>query len=180
MQAYDTGVDLHLRRLLDAGYEAQFTVPPAGCDTPACMVAVTTGTGSQWHGAGDTPAAALRSAWPLGYRPGQGGCGHCHGLGCILPGCPTCAGWLGGQAVSGVCGVCGCTSPGATDDNEDHDEEEDDEEPYCTVCSASVSIFLGHGDAWLHYTGQGTVASPVELPDAGHEPVVAWREAGVR
>ena len=62
-------------------------------------------------------------------------------------------------------------------DRLDH-QHDDDPEPYCTTCGASVGIFIGHGDAWLHYTGQGTVASPVDLYDAGHAPVIAWREAG--
>ena len=68
------------------------------------------------------------------------------------------------------------------DDDEDQDDEdqvdEDDFEPYCSACGATVGIFIGHGDAWLHYTGEGTVANPVELFDAGHAPVVAWRPAG--
>ena len=53
--------------------------------------------------------------------------------------------------------------------------QDDDEEPYCETCGATIGIFHGHGDAWLHYTGEGTAASPVELFDAGHEPVIAWR-----
>jgi hypothetical protein len=53
-------------------------------------------------------------------------------------------------------------------------------EPYCRTCGAAAGIFIGHGDAWLHYTGEGTVASPVELYDAGHAPDVAWRPAGAR
>ena len=61
----------------------------------------------------------------------------------------------------------------------DGDEDQaDDLEPYCTGCGASVGIFICHGDAWLHYTGEGTAASPVELYDAGHAPDVAWRPAG--
>ena len=61
------------------------------------------------------------------------------------------------------------------------DEDQDnDEEPYCGTCGAAVGIFHGRGDAWLHYTGQGTAADPVELFDAGHEPVIAWRLAGAR
>jgi hypothetical protein len=60
------------------------------------------------------------------------------------------------------------------------EDQDDDEEPYCETCGASVGIFHGRGDAWLHYTGQGTVESPVELFDAGHEPVIAWRLAGAR
>ena len=71
---------------------------------------------------------------------------------------------------------------GGPDDDEDQDDEdqvdEDDFEPYCSACGATVGIFIGHGDAWLHYTGEGTVANPVELFDAGHAPVVAWRPAG--
>jgi hypothetical protein len=58
--------------------------------------------------------------------------------------------------------------------------DEDDEEPYCATCGASIGVFHGHGDAWLHYRGEGTVASPVELFDAGHAPVIAWRLAGAR
>jgi len=61
-------------------------------------------------------------------------------------------------------------------DRLDH-QHDDDPEPYCTTCGASAGIFIGHGDAWLHYTGAGTAASPVELYDAGHEPVIGWREA---
>jgi hypothetical protein len=57
---------------------------------------------------------------------------------------------------------------------------DDDPEPFCAACGAAAGIFIGHGNAWLHYTGEGTVASPVELFDAGHEPVIAWREAGAR
>ncbi len=60
------------------------------------------------------------------------------------------------------------------------EDQDDDEEPYCSACGAAVGIFHGRGDAWLHYTGQGTVESPVELFDAGHEPAVAWRETGAR
>jgi len=66
------------------------------------------------------------------------------------------------------------------DVDEDDEDDEDDFEPYCSTCGALVGIFIGHGDAWLHYTGEGTVANPVELYDAGHAPVVAWRPAGAR
>jgi hypothetical protein len=58
------------------------------------------------------------------------------------------------------------------------DDQDDEPETYCRTCGADVGIFIGHGGAWLHYTGQGTVASPVELYDAGHAPDVAWRPAG--
>ena len=55
------------------------------------------------------------------------------------------------------------------------EDQDDDEEPYCTTCGATVGVFRAHGDAWLHYTGAGTAASPVRLFDPGHEPVIAWR-----
>ena len=73
---------------------------------------------------------------------------------------------------------------GAPDDGEDQavdgEDGEDDFEPYCARCGASIGIFIGHGDAWLHYAGEGTADSPVDLYDAGHEPDVAWRPAGAR
>ena len=56
----------------------------------------------------------------------------------------------------------------------------DDEEPICDTCGATVGIFHAHGDAWIHYRGEGTIDRPVELFDAGHEPVIAWRLAGAR
>ena len=49
-----------------------------------------------------------------------------------------------------------------------------------SVAGSAGGIFYAHGDAWLHYTGEGTAASPVDLYDAGHEPMVAWRPAGAR
>jgi hypothetical protein len=55
-----------------------------------------------------------------------------------------------------------------------------DDEPYCETCGATIGIFHAHGDAWIHYRGEGTPDSPVELFDAGHEPVIAWRLAGAR
>jgi len=68
------------------------------------------------------------------------------------------------------------------DDRAGEYDEEEDWQPYCTVtgCGATVGIFVAHGDAWLHYTGQGTPQDPIELFDAGHEPVVAWRPAGAQ
>ena len=63
---------------------------------------------------------------------------------------------------------------------DDGAQGDDDIEPYCSACTAPIGVFIGHGSAYLHYTGEGTVASPVELYDAGHEAVVAWRPAGAR
>jgi hypothetical protein len=61
---------------------------------------------------------------------------------------------------------------------DDEDQADDEDEPYCYTCAAPVGHFLGHGDGWHHWRGQGTVESPVELVDAGHAPEVAWRPAG--
>jgi hypothetical protein len=47
-------------------------------------------------------------------------------------------------------------------------------EPSCRTCGAVVGVFLGHGEGWHHFRGQGTADSPVELYDAGHEAVPAW------
>jgi hypothetical protein len=61
------------------------------------------------------------------------------------------------------------------------DEDEDDEdclEPYCSRCGATIGIFIGHGDGWRHYRGGGTVESPNELFDAGHEAELAERARG--
>lgn len=58
------------------------------------------------------------------------------------------------------------------------EDQADDEEPYCGTCGAAAGIFLGHGDGWHHYRGEGTPESRTELFDAGHEPVIAWRMAG--
>ena len=57
---------------------------------------------------------------------------------------------------------------------EDDDGDLDGREPYCAECGAWIGIFLGYGDSWHHWRGQGTVQNPVELYDAGHEAVPAW------
>jgi hypothetical protein len=60
------------------------------------------------------------------------------------------------------------------------EDQADDLVPYCSVCGADIGVFIAHGPAYLHYTGQGTAASPVELFDTGHTPVIAWRLAVAR
>jgi hypothetical protein len=60
------------------------------------------------------------------------------------------------------------------------EDEGDEDQPYCRTCGADAGIFIGHGDAWLHYRGEGTPDSPVELFDAGHPADVAWRSAGAQ
>ena len=61
-------------------------------------------------------------------------------------------------------------------DDDQADEAEDDHwrEAYtCSACGALIGVFIGHGDGWHHYRGEGTAASPVELFDAGHEATFA-------
>ena len=36
-------------------------------------------------------------------------------------------------------------------DGDDYEGEALD--PYCSACGGRLGIFIGHGDAWLHYTG---------------------------
>lgn len=55
--------------------------------------------------------------------------------------------------------------------------EDDYPEPFCSACGATVGIFLGHGKDWRHFRGVATADTPVELFDADHEAVIAWREA---
>jgi hypothetical protein len=66
------------------------------------------------------------------------------------------------------------------DQADEADQADDEDEPYCYTCGSPIGIFLGHGDGWHHWRGQGTADSPVELYDAGHAPEVAWRPAGAR
>lgn len=52
----------------------------------------------------------------------------------------------------------------------------EEEEPFCATCGTTIGIFIEHGDGWHHFRGNGTEQNPNVLYDAGHEPVVAWRE----
>ena len=55
-------------------------------------------------------------------------------------------------------------------------------EGYCTVCGENVSWFLGY-EGPQHFRGPHklvTGSERRELFDAGHEPMIAWREAGAR
>ena len=52
-------------------------------------------------------------------------------------------------------------------------------EPICAECGAAIGIFLRFGLDWQHYRGDGTTIGKIELFDAGHTPVVAWRPVRV-
>lgn len=107
-----------VRRLLDAEYEIRFTLAPVAlgysAGAPEYMASITTEGGSRWRGVGASPADALRSVWPLGYSHGQGGCGHCGGMGCTMASCRTCAAYAIGTDTAPDCGVCGHPDPDAT------------------------------------------------------------------
>jgi hypothetical protein len=53
----------------------------------------------------------------------------------------------------------------------------EDAEPCCAECGADIGIFLRFGLDWRHYRGNGTTAGRIEVFDAGHVPIVAWRPA---
>ena len=64
----------------------------------------------------------------------------------------------------------------------EYDEEEEASpgpEPYCAICGAGIGIFVRSGLAWRHFRGDGTTTGQIELFDAGHAPVIAWRPARV-
>lgn len=60
-------------------------------------------------------------------------------------------------------------------DAADDGGELDGLEPYCTGCGSWIGMFVGL-EGWRHFRGEGTVASPVELYDAGHEAIPGWME----
>jgi hypothetical protein len=163
---HDTGADI--RRLLDAGYQVTFQLWELS-GPREYFANVTSEFGSRWRSFGATPGEALRACWPLGYGPGQGGCGHCGGMGCEKAGCVTCAAYTD-KPGNGVCGVCGA---GCDDDGQGDD---DDLQPYCTQCDVAIGIFHGYGPGWHHWRDRGDGGA--ELVAAGHAPAVAWRAAG--
>lgn len=57
---------------------------------------------------------------------------------------------------------------------------DEDLAPYCALCGAPIGVFLGQQDKGYQHYRQGTVASRVEIFDAGHEAAVSWAPAGVR
>jgi hypothetical protein len=58
---------------------------------------------------------------------------------------------------------------------EDGAAPEDEEPiPVCRECGAPVGIFLTHGLAWQHYTGDGTTVGQQQIYDAGHPAAVGW------
>lgn len=157
----DAGTDI--RRLIDAGYEVTFSRFPADGDY---FAEIKSEFGSAWQGLGSTPGEALRSVWPLGYGNGQGGCGHCGGLGCDAEDCAVCAAYTD-KPGNGVCGVCSIGAELARDDNLN---------PYCSACGSEIGHFPGDGDGWQHWMAadDGTI----ETYDAGHAAAVAWRRYG--
>jgi hypothetical protein len=58
-----------------------------------------------------------------------------------------------------------------------HQKPATEPEPYCVICGADAGIFLRLGLDWRHYRGDGTTAGQIELFDAGHTPIIAWRPA---
>jgi hypothetical protein len=72
--------------------------------------------------------------------------------------------------------------PDAFDHSMDVAQSDDDNpgatgeaEPACSICDAKIGIFLEHGLAWRHYTGDGTTVGQQHIYDPGHAPVATWR-----
>ena len=82
--------------------------------------------------------------------------------------------WLSGYSPSTFDATLDATEPCTDDDTPDPAA---DPEPYCTICSADLGIFLRFGLDWRHYRGDGTTVGLIELFDPGHAPIVAWRPA---
>lgn len=57
-------------------------------------------------------------------------------------------------------------------------DEDDDQDlaATCTVCGGRVGIFIGEGDGWHHWRGEGTLENPVVLFDPGHAAVATWAD----
>jgi hypothetical protein len=62
---------------------------------------------------------------------------------------------------------------------DDEEEASPEPEPYCASCGAGIGIFLRSGLQWRHFRGDGITVGQIELFDAGHAPVIAWRPARV-
>ena len=82
--------------------------------------------------------------------------------------------WLAGYDPKTFDVVLDAVEP-CTDD--EARETRDEAEPFCAECGAAIGIFLRLGLDWRHYRGDGTTIGQIELFDAGHTPVVAWRPA---
>ena len=59
----------------------------------------------------------------------------------------------------------------------DEDQDAEPEHYTCSTCGALIGMFIGR-QGWLHYRGEGTVANPVEIYDAGHEATFAAGQDG--
>ena len=53
----------------------------------------------------------------------------------------------------------------------------EDPAPFCAVCGGDIGVFLKFGLDWRHY--RGTDLTDLELFEAGHRPVLAWRSPGL-
>lgn len=168
---------VRLRKLLDRGFEVTFLPGGdlAGDGTQTYEVMVTAIDGDERAAYGPTPQSALLNVtriepggrmvtfaatpaggWFADMREEDGrivatGAGRSHA-----------------EALAQLRERVQADSPGA---------EADEPEPCCGSCGAQIGIFHGR-ESWHHFRGAGTVESPVELFDAGHEPTLAWRDRG--
>ena len=178
-----------LAALLGDGYSAAFAMDPAG--RANCFVVDLTGPlGSQATGLGDTPAAALASAWPLGDLDDDGQddddvmdgpaiaavARRVAGLREYITGVLAGAGEVVShqyalEVTGGDLFVLAALL--AADPSVVEDGPGDELEPYCRTCGHWIGHFLGL-DGWQHYRGEPAAGGQRTLYDAGHEADPAW------
>jgi hypothetical protein len=167
---------VRLRKLLDAGCEVTFLPgdDSAGDGSRAYEIHMITFEGDGVTAVGPSPQETLLRASRL--RPG---------IGQVTYATSAAGGWFAdlrdttGRSTATGYGRSQAEALAQLRERQaagDPAEDDDNLEPYCRECGAGIGVFIGHGQGWHHFRGSGTVEAPVELYDAGHEPVVAWRE----
>ncbi len=167
-----------LRMLLDEGYCVTFAQHPADS---GYLAELTGPLGSQATGAGDSPACALTSVWPLDISPDDEPEAIDATAATILAGKITALREYVGRAatdgnldpsaaldrISGDLGRISVILAAATED------DEDDTEPYCATCGHWIGHFHGL-DGWRHYKGDPAPGGQRELYESDHEAAPAW------
>jgi hypothetical protein len=177
--AHDAGA--MLAALLDEGYRVTLAQSAGNAAYYADLLGP---LGSQATGYGDSPAAALASAWPLDADlPEQPGPVDATAAAVLAGKLTTLREYvgrvLGGEhrdaqgvleRVSADLGRISVILAAAT---EGEDDDLDDAEPFCVTCGNWIGMFHGL-DGWQHFTGDPAPGGRRELHDADHDADPAW------